>query len=494
MTPAAKIGLFMLIGLVILGVFIIRIEDIPVGERGERLVVTARFTSAAGLDKKAAVRIAGVRIGKVKDIRLDGAEAVLVLSLDPGVHLHEGASAQVASMGMLGDRYVEILPGNPGAPPMAPEGELAGSSPPTFDDVMRVATEIGSDVKEVTEALRSSVGGQDGAVKLAEIIDNIRELTASLKVLIEQNQSNVNETTENFKEFSATLRDELPRIADKMNVLADRLNGVVGENRENVDASLENIRDLSGRLKSTADNLNAITGKIASGEGSIGKLVNDDETVDNLNKTLESIDGGVETLKNSFGRFDRFRLDMTIRGEGLSSADDGRFAFGFDLWTTENRFFRIEGVDTPYGKTSRQKEVLVVTYDDGTTETTTIEQFKSEDKIQFNAQIGYRFLPKTFVRAGVFEGAGGFAVDHSVLLGKRPLRLTVEAYDFNRRLANDPHLRLEGRYFVSSHVFLMAGWDDPLFSETSSVLFGGGVLWTDEDIKYSLGLAAGAMN
>jgi phospholipid/cholesterol/gamma-HCH transport system substrate-binding protein len=494
MTPAAKIGLFMLIGLIILGVFIIRIEDIPIGDRGERQMVTARFASAAGLDKKAPVRIAGVRIGKVEEIRLDGAEAILVLSLDPGVELHQGASAQVASMGMLGDRYVEILPGDPRAPLLPPGGELAGSTPPTFDDVMRVATEIGADVKEVTEALRTSVGGEQGAVKLAEIVDNIRELTASLKILIEQNQSNVNETTENFRAFSATLRDELPRIAEKMNTLADQLNGVVGENRENVDASLENIRDLSGRLRETADNLNRITGKIASGEGSIGKLVNDDETVDNLNETLNSIDDGVETLKNSFGRFERFRLDMTIRGEGLSSADEGRFAFGFDLWTTDKRFFRLEGVDTPYGKTSLQRQVTIITNDDGTTETTTVEQFKTEDKIQLNAQIGYRFLPKTFVRAGLFEGAGGFAIDHSVLLGQRPLRLTVEAYDFNRRLVDDPHLRLEGRFFLSNHIFLMAGWDDPLFSETSSVLFGGGVLWTDEDIKYSLGLAAGAVN
>ena len=59
MTPAARIGLFMLLGMIILGVFIIKIEDIPVGERGERTVVTARFSSVAGLDRKAAVRIAG---------------------------------------------------------------------------------------------------------------------------------------------------------------------------------------------------------------------------------------------------------------------------------------------------------------------------------------------------------------------------------------------------------------------------------------------------
>jgi phospholipid/cholesterol/gamma-HCH transport system substrate-binding protein len=494
MTPAAKIGLFMLVALIVLGVFILKIEDIPVGERGERLFVTARFPSVAGIDRKAPVRIAGVRIGKVEEVRLEGAEGVLVMSLEPHVQLHEGSRAQVVNMGILGDKYVEIVPGSVAAPLLPAGAELVGSVPPSFDDVMRSATEIGDDVKQVTAALRSSVGGDEGAAKLAEIVDNIRELTASLKVLIAQNQANVNETTENFRAFSATLRDELPVIAEKMNRLADQLNEVVDENRDNAQASLANIRELSTKLQSTADNLNAITGKIASGEGTIGKLVNDDETVDNLNTTLVSIDDGVKTLQKSFGRFDRFRLDMTIRGEGLSGADDGRFAFGFDLWTAERRFFRIEGVDTPFGKTSSQTEVVRVSYPDGSSSTTVTEKFKTEDKLAINAQIGYRLFPTTQVRAGLFESSGGFGVDHSVLVGQRPLRLTFEAYDFNRELADDPHLRLEGRYFFTEHIFVMAGWDDPLFDETSSVLFGGGVIWSDDDLKYTLGLAAGAVN
>jgi len=494
MTPAAKIGLFMLVALIILGVFIIKIEDIPVGDRGERLVVMARFPSAAGLDRKAPVRIAGVRVGKVESVQLDGAEALLELSLDPGVRLYEGAWAQVASMGMLGDRYVEVIPGDPNAPLLTRGSELGGVTPPSFDDLMKVTSEIGGDVKEVTEALRGSLGGQQGADRITEIVDNIRDLTASLKELIAQNQANVNETTDNFRAFSETLRVEMPKIADKMNLLADQLNAVVGENRDDVQASLANLRDLSERLRTTADNLNSITGKIASGEGTIGKLVNDDETVDNLNQTLDSIDGGVKTLQNSIGRFERFRLDMTVRGEGLSAVDEGRFAFGFDLWTNERRFFRFEGVDTPFGKTSTQTVVERVTYPDGTTEETITEQFKTEDDLAFNAQIGYRIFEATQFRAGLFESTGGFGVDQSFLVADRPLRLSFEAYDFNRRIVDDPHLRLEGRYYLTNHVFLMAGWDDPLFNEASSVLFGGGVIWTDEDIKYSLGLAAGALN
>ncbi|HQN96711.1 MAG TPA: MlaD family protein [Thermoanaerobaculales bacterium] len=494
MTPTAKIGLFMLVALVVLGLFILEIEDIRIGAGRQRQPVTARFPSAAGIDRKAAVRIAGVRVGKVEEVRLDGVDAVLELSLDADVRLHQDASAQVVNMGILGDKYVEILPGSPGTPLLAPGTELRGSVPPSFDDVMRTASAIGDDVKQVTASLRSSAGGEQGAARLAEIIENIRELTASLKVLIAQNQANVNATTENFRAFSETLRDELPGIAEKMNRLADQLNEVVYDNRDNAQASLENIRELSEKLQSTADNLDSITGKIAAGEGSIGKLVNDDETVDNLNQTLGSIDTGVQKLEESLGRFDRFRLDMTVRGEGVAEADDGRYAFGFDLWTTDRRFFRIEGVDTPWGKTSSQTEVVTVTHPDGSTETTVTDKFKTEDKLAINAQIGYRLFPTTQVRAGIFESTGGFAVDHSVMVAQRPLRLTLEAYDFNRALADDPHLRLEGRFYITEHVFVHAGWDDPLYDRTSSVLFGGGVVWTDEDLKYSLGLAAGALN
>jgi phospholipid/cholesterol/gamma-HCH transport system substrate-binding protein len=494
MTPAARIGLFMLAGLIILGVFIIKIEDIPVGERGDRLEVTARFPSVAGLDRKAAVRIAGVRIGKVEAITLDASEAVIALSLDPHVQLHEGSWAQITSLGMLGDKYVEIIPGDPTAPLLSSGAELGGTTSPSFDDVMRVATEIGEDVKEVTEALRGSIGGPQGEVAIEEIVANIRDLTASLKVLIAENQANVNATTENFKDFSATLRDEMPRITEKLNSLADQLNGVVGDNRDDLQASMGNIRELTERLQVSAENLNQITGKISSGEGSIGKLVNDETTVDNLNQTLDSIEGGIDTLNETMGRYRRYQLEVALRGEALASTDQSRLAFGFDLWTTKKRFFRIEGVDMPYGRVRTDSQFVTTTYPDGTQDYYLEEKIKTSDKLGINAQVGYRILPDTIIRAGLIESVGGIGVDHSIKLGKRPMTFVFEAYDFAREFDEGVHLKFEGRYFISRHIFLTAGWDDPLVSEKSSVLFGGGITWSDEDVKYSLGLAGGALN
>ncbi len=495
MTSSAKIGLFTLVGLVILGAFILKIEDLSLGGPPMQ-TVEARVPSAAGLDRKAAVRIAGVRVGRVEEVRLDGASALLVLALDPEVRLHRGATARVTNLGMLGDKFLELLPGDPAAPLLGPGTVLEGEAPPTFDDVLRVASDIGADVKEVTGALRSSLGGVAGAEALAEIVDNIRELTGSLRELIAANQENVNQTTDNFRAFSATLRDELPVIADKMGRLADQLSGVVEDNRDDLGGALENIRDLSDRLKTSADNLNQITGRIASGEGSLGKLVNEDETVDNLNDTLVSIQDGVASLKDTVGRFQRYRLDMTIRGEALPGLEDdaSRTAFGFDLWTTDRRFFRVEGVDAPYGRTKTTLEQVTTILADGSVATTTTESITTRDQLLFNAQIGYTVMPSTTIRAGLFESSGGLGVDYQLEVARRPLRLTLEAYDFNRPHNLRTHLRLEGRYFLNRNLFLMAGFDDALESRRSSVLLGGGVVWRDEDFKYTLGLAGSALN
>jgi phospholipid/cholesterol/gamma-HCH transport system substrate-binding protein len=479
----------MLLALVVLGVFIIKIEEIPIGNKSGRQRVQAVFPSVAGLDAKSPVRIAGVRVGIVETIALDGDRALVTLALDPQVALHQGARAEVTSLGMLGDKYVELFPGRLDGPPLAPGTVLAGASPLAFDQVLKTANDVGSDIQAVTATLRRSLGGDEGQRRLDEILENIRALTADTRAMVAANREDVDATIANFRSFSETLKTELPKLAERMNALADRVDSVVAENRGNLSASLENIKDLSGRLRTSADNLNEITGKIARGEGSIGKLVNDEETVNNLNSTLKSVEAGVASLKNTIGRAERWQLSLNIRSEalpGLGDNNSSRSAMGLELQTHPQRFFRLELVDSPFGRLSTTTEHTTVIFPDGHTETTITEEQRTTDSATVNAQVGY-FLPKGFtLRAGLFESKGGIGIDKNVL--KDRLRFTLEVYDFNRE-TKPPHLRIEGRYYATRHLFAFAGWDDPSWSERASVLFGGGVTWGDEDVKYLMGTA-----
>src|SRR3954451_891031 len=103
MSSAAKVGVFMLIVLAILGWFVLKIEDIPMGRGQQGRTVKAVFESAAGLDNKCDVRVASVRGGKATDItrRRDGKDEV-TLEVEKDVQLHGNASAKVANLGLLG--------------------------------------------------------------------------------------------------------------------------------------------------------------------------------------------------------------------------------------------------------------------------------------------------------------------------------------------------------------------------------------------------------
>ncbi len=486
MSPMARVGAFMLAALAVLGVFIVKIEEIPIGPRAARYRVQAMFPSVAGLDEKSPVRIAGVRVGLVERVELAGNRARATLALEEGVVLRQGARAAVTSLGILGDKYVEIEPGPLDAPPLPPGTVLEGVSPVAFDEVLHTVGEVGTDIKAVTASLRQSLAGDEGQRRIDEILENIRELTAHTRAMVAANRANVDETIANFRDFSATLKEELPRLAEKLNALADRVDTVVAENRGNLSDSLANIRDLSGRLRTSADNLNEISGKIARGEGTIGKLVNDEETVDNLNSTLKAVEAGVASLRNTIGRAERWRLDVNLRTEalpGLDGRNTSRSALGIDLATSERRFFRLELVDSPFGRRSVRTETTTVVHPDGTRDTTVVETERLSDASTVNAQVGYVF-PRFRLRAGLFESTGGVGVDH-FLLDKR-LALTLEAYDFNRDV-KPPHLRLEGRYFFTKNVFGYLGWDDPHWSARSTAILGGGVTWGDDDVKYLLG-------
>src|SRR4051794_26712449 len=110
MNSTVKVGLFMTITLVVLGYLILRVEQIHLFQPKGREVV-AEFTSVAGLDDQAAVRVAGVRIGRVDGIDLSGGKARVRLVVERDVPLKQGAHAEIKNLGLLGDKYVELVPG-----------------------------------------------------------------------------------------------------------------------------------------------------------------------------------------------------------------------------------------------------------------------------------------------------------------------------------------------------------------------------------------------
>src|SRR5688500_5445483 len=124
MSSAAKVGAFMLIILAILGYFVLKIENLDFFGAPDKREIKVVFDNVAGLNERSEVRVAGVRKGEVTEIALqpDG-KANVTLEVDADVPLFEGATARVANLGLLGEKYVELDAGDPRGRPASGSAE-----------------------------------------------------------------------------------------------------------------------------------------------------------------------------------------------------------------------------------------------------------------------------------------------------------------------------------------------------------------------------------
>jgi phospholipid/cholesterol/gamma-HCH transport system substrate-binding protein len=487
MKSLAKVGVFATLCLIVLGILIWQIEDLnPFGVKGQRL--DAIFKSVAGLDDKASVRIAGVRVGRVDGVGLEGNQARITLALDKPLPLTQGTTARIASLGMLGEKYVELVPGPPNAPPLPPNAVLIGTTPPGFDEAIEKINNIGSSIQQLT----GSLAGSDVGGSMNRLFEDIRLTSAEIRALVAENRANLGSTVRNFDQVSATLARELPRLADQMNRALDQISVVVAENRGDLKGSMGNIRELTEKLQTSADNLNQITGKIASGEGTIGKLVNDEKAYNDLTSTLDSIKGGVESLSGTLGAVNKFKIDLDMQGYYLEQPEEAQTAFRVDIDPQDSRhLYRVGSSSSPYGKRREKTETVTVTGPDGIPVTTTTTKVTQEKTQNFSVLLGLKAPYDARLFAGLIEGTGGAQVDYPLPILDRKLLVSFEAFDFNRPNDLSPRLRLTGRYQFHPNLYLIGGYDDPL--ENESFFLGGGIRWTDENIKYLLGLAGGAL-
>ena len=504
MSSAAKVGVFMLVVLGVLGFFILKIEDVPLGRGHQARTLKAVFDSVAGLDNKSAVRVAGVRVGKVADIKLrpDG-KAEVTIEIDKDVQLHGNATAKVANLGLLGEKYVELDPGSQTAP-LIPQDQqnvvLRGSQPASIDDVTNQVAAIATDVKAITESLRNVIGGPAGQQRLVDIVDNVRTITQQVRDLIAANRSNVDATMANARAVTESLRVEIPRLASSIDHVASQIGGVVGENRDDVRKIAENLRGLSADLRTTSDNLSAITTQVRSGEGTMGKLVYSNEAHERLTAALQSVESGVNELKTTLGRANRITMDVGIGTDyyaGLPK-QTGQFKnFSGSTRSTvflrlnpnpeRNRFYNVELADDPRGHEVDRIFQETVTDPQGHTSTTITQQTKLDRNFLLSGQAGWRLTPFS-IRIGIFDNSGGVGADY---LYNDRVQITSELFDFSHRRDPNPHLRMYGEYTFRREkkntplLFVRSGVDN-VFNHAAFTI-GGGIRWRDDDLKYLLG-------
>lgn len=390
----------------------------------------ADFDSVTGLIPKIPVEVSGIVSGYVDTIDLVDNKARITVKIGKNVKVFEDASLSIRDRGVLGDRYVVLIPGTMGKAEIPDGGQiLYTQSQSDFEKLQKTLAETADVLKDLLKS-----DNPQGA--LGNTITNLRDMTAKLNDIVQENGDNINATVENLRS------------------LTHQINQISLENR--------------GQIKEILANLNDITKKIKDGEGSLGKLINDDTTVVKLNDTLDGVN-------NTLGLFTRVQLKFRYRGEYLASSQDLQNLFGILISPGPDKYILVELVDSPKGATN----VTDTTITSGGT-TTTTQTVQTKTGLTFTVQFAKRFWDAT-LRVGLIRSQGGAGLDYHFF--KDRLVLSAEMFDMSRP-NNKPFFRLYGTMYVYRHLILTGGVDD-LLNELGgkNPFFGLGLQFTDNDFK-----------
>ena len=450
LSAEAKVGVFVVIGIIILGYMSMRL-----GKHGFKMDkgydVNVYFDSASGLEKDVSVEIAGVEVGRVRKILLEDGKALVILRIDSNVKLRKDVKASIRSRGILGDKHVVLLQGSPAAPLIEPEGRISTVSTTDLDSLMNVLGDVAKDISELTRSFANVMGGEKGEASLRSIVDSMKAVAETLNRTVQENNEGLVKIITNLSEFSATINE----ISSKIN----KGKGSIGK--------LINEEGTVQRLNRTLASLKEITEKINRGEGSLGKLINEEETVENINSTLTSINDYMQKQES-------FRTYLDYRGEYLFDSNEVKSYLTLRIQPREDKYYLLQIVDDPGGVES---ETDITTT---TNEVTTTEHIEKNEKneIKFSAQIAKRYYDLG-LRGGIFESTGGFAFDY--YLFKDRLILSVEAFDFD---SDSAHLKFKADFTPFKHLYITSGFDDFISDEGNESFFiGAGINFLDDDLK-----------
>lgn len=501
LTPEAKVGLFVLFGVILLVYMSLRVGGIKFG-KAEGYILKVQFNNAAGLDKDASVRVAGVEVGRIREISLKDSKAHLTLQMQPDIKIGKDFMAVLTTKGLLGERYLELIPGAPNAPVLKDGDTITRTtSYADMDKLVTILSEVSTDIKSVSESLSKVLGSKEGEVSLKNIVHNIEEITLRVNKLIENNDTRMDQIVKNMSDFSAMLKKDGPVLTTELRLAAKNLNeaivktsgnvnGMIDDNRESLKEGMENLRLATVRMQEAMDSINKmakeigpnvadavnatnnIARKIDKGEGTLGKLVNDPVMHDNINKTVTGINRYIDKAES-------LRMYLGYRGEYGAQTNFTKSYFSLKIQPKVDKLYLIEIVSDPQG---RRKKETVNTVTNGVSstrvETTTSDTFK------FSLQAAKRFW-NVVVRGGVIESSGGVGAD--MYLFKDRFKLSAEAFDFTR--SSKPHVKAGATIYISKYFYLTGGYDDFMNSDKTlkTTYFGLGFQFEDEDVKYLMG-------
>jgi len=274
----ARLGIFIFVGsmLIVLSIFTIgNKESIFV----DTITINSKFENVEGLKTGAPVRLSGYTIGSVSSIVLSGdslGTVVVTMNIQKSLHhfIRLDSEASIVTEGLVGKKVISIQPGSPSKAIVGEGSFIKSKTPLNITQVIEDTQAIIVYVKDLTK-------------DFSDIVRKVNEGEGSIGKLV-----NNDELYSAAVDITQSAKTSLDSITMKMDQIADLIvttNSVANKVFADIDTTMVAIKN--------------IVTKVERGEGSIGKLVNDENTYDSLQVMITNLVASTEAAKEGLVSF-----------------------------------------------------------------------------------------------------------------------------------------------------------------------------------------------
>lgn len=332
-----------------------------------------RFATVNGLSVGSDVRLNGVPVGSVREIVLprDMGETLLEvrISVDSRFEqrIRRDSIARIKTLGLLGDKYIELISGSPAAEPIPEGGEIPAAPQTNVEQLAAAGEDVMNNIVTISAQLSRILGRMErGEGLLGELsldADPDRKLsTELLDTLAALRQAAV--TIESGRGAVPRLLND-PALADKLEGSIDRIDSLLARAQEGqgllpallddeqararFDRALANLEEATARLSSAA-------GKIDTGDALLARMMNDEawgrEVADELKALITNLRELTDKLNRGEGTLGRLIVDPSI-AEAIEDIVVGVDESRLLRWLVRNR--QKEGIEKRYEEAQREQ-------------------------------------------------------------------------------------------------------------------------------------------
>jgi phospholipid/cholesterol/gamma-HCH transport system substrate-binding protein len=421
----------------------------------------ANFRDAGGLPVGSRVVIAGVVIGEIESLAIEGNQARVGMRLRDDVVLWDDAYATRKASSVLSDNYVELSPGgpDPGDPDSAGRPHRRLRSGEAIPRVIEAATtdRVLRGLERAVPRVESSLAGTQLLVEEArewtdgELTMRLSAIEARLdEKVVDRAFAGLDDASQRVDRGTALaaerLAEALPEIDRGIDTLATRtidararLRSADGELRRTMADVRAGLDEVDGYV-ARADEL--VRSVAAEDQGALGRLIHDDELADQLTDLSAA---GAEAAAG----LDRLKTMLGFRTEFNLLAAEPRFYVSAEIASRGDQFYLVELMK---GFDGDAPSVELVERPAGFVRLTRIRE-----RIRFTAQWGKRFGPLAF-RFGFRDSEIGAGADLALWRGR--LRFALDVSEPN--LPRLPRVKVAAALDVFRSIYIVGGIDDAL--------------------------------